>query len=475
MCVFFFFQAEDGILDATVTGVQTCALPILPEQLRPTVPWDRQGATGLAVRPGGRALARPCDSSVTCGFVPIERGMRAAWSGAGVDGLAHEPGGAMRGPLWRAVGVVAMVLALLVAGCSKQNRTPQTAPVVRGYGPQEPAVTIDFWYMPNGPSPDQVVRREVDRFHGLHPNITVRATKLDWPGALTRLTTAAASGSGPDVSQLGTTWVGSISSLGGLRPFSGPELAWLGGPDAYLPASWTSTRLVGQTDVTAVPWFVDIRALFYRTDVLRDLGIDPARAFTDWRSFAATLDRIETGGRMAALGQPGKADWNVVHNIAPFLWGAGGDFLSADGTRATVATPAGPHGRFTFLGGSDLSVWKASRHPEAALEWIRFLTGEESQVRYVSGIGLWPARLSATTKPPFGSDPAYRAFTAQVPNGRQYPAVPAWNGIEVALHKAFGTMWDRVLASGHPLSRRDLEALLNRATTDVQQAIAETG
>src|SRR5207245_6884951 len=26
--IFFFFQAEDGIRDATVTGVQTCALPI---------------------------------------------------------------------------------------------------------------------------------------------------------------------------------------------------------------------------------------------------------------------------------------------------------------------------------------------------------------------------------------------------------------------------------------------------------------
>src|SRR5688572_32405606 len=27
---FFFFQAEDGIRDLTVTGVQTCALPISP-------------------------------------------------------------------------------------------------------------------------------------------------------------------------------------------------------------------------------------------------------------------------------------------------------------------------------------------------------------------------------------------------------------------------------------------------------------
>src|SRR2546430_17059739 len=34
MFFFFFFQAEDGIRDLTVTGVQTCALPIsgLPSQ-----------------------------------------------------------------------------------------------------------------------------------------------------------------------------------------------------------------------------------------------------------------------------------------------------------------------------------------------------------------------------------------------------------------------------------------------------------
>src|SRR5256885_4727489 len=29
---FFFFQAEDGIRDYKVTGVQTCALPIWPEE-----------------------------------------------------------------------------------------------------------------------------------------------------------------------------------------------------------------------------------------------------------------------------------------------------------------------------------------------------------------------------------------------------------------------------------------------------------
>src|SRR5271157_6619584 len=37
---FFFFQAEDGIRDADVTGVQTCALPLLKSSFWPrSVPW----------------------------------------------------------------------------------------------------------------------------------------------------------------------------------------------------------------------------------------------------------------------------------------------------------------------------------------------------------------------------------------------------------------------------------------------------
>src|SRR5207253_6132021 len=34
---FFFFQAEDGIRDGHVTGVQTCALPIFPNPLEVTM------------------------------------------------------------------------------------------------------------------------------------------------------------------------------------------------------------------------------------------------------------------------------------------------------------------------------------------------------------------------------------------------------------------------------------------------------
>src|SRR2546430_1211529 len=39
LCLFFFFQAEDGIRDLTVTGVQTCALPISRRADRSPCPW----------------------------------------------------------------------------------------------------------------------------------------------------------------------------------------------------------------------------------------------------------------------------------------------------------------------------------------------------------------------------------------------------------------------------------------------------
>src|SRR2546427_485995 len=54
--VFFFFQAEDGIRDLTVTGVQTCALPISGD----VHVWRRQLAPSdyTVPTPDGRAVTR---------------------------------------------------------------------------------------------------------------------------------------------------------------------------------------------------------------------------------------------------------------------------------------------------------------------------------------------------------------------------------------------------------------------------------
>src|SRR6266542_5258619 len=61
---FFFFQAEDGIRGATVTGVQTCALPICPRAGKPvrillTVDAHVRSAEELAERYGTEAPELP--------------------------------------------------------------------------------------------------------------------------------------------------------------------------------------------------------------------------------------------------------------------------------------------------------------------------------------------------------------------------------------------------------------------------------
>src|SRR6266404_1826340 len=61
MYFFFFFQAEDGIRDKLVTGVQTCALPISAAGLRRAPRGMRVGlhvpAEEPAARPRGRQRA----------------------------------------------------------------------------------------------------------------------------------------------------------------------------------------------------------------------------------------------------------------------------------------------------------------------------------------------------------------------------------------------------------------------------------
>src|SRR5437764_7595187 len=52
---FFFFQAEDGIRDTSVTGVQTCALPIYPPagRARPHDAPPRRARSRAALPRGG--------------------------------------------------------------------------------------------------------------------------------------------------------------------------------------------------------------------------------------------------------------------------------------------------------------------------------------------------------------------------------------------------------------------------------------
>src|SRR6267154_1979482 len=85
MDFFFFFQAEDGIRDGRVTGVQTCALPIF-SSAAPDRRWQRANSRAPAGRRAEpEAGARPCRSA---------RPARSARAGADLGGGRRALGGA---------------------------------------------------------------------------------------------------------------------------------------------------------------------------------------------------------------------------------------------------------------------------------------------------------------------------------------------------------------------------------------------
>src|SRR5699024_11911294 len=84
--LYFFFQAEDGIRDRNVTGVQTCALPISPV-LSATRTRDSCWITRVLL-----------DLDSMCAGLPTRRTRSCTRRGGGFphDGGAHRTGGPVR-------------------------------------------------------------------------------------------------------------------------------------------------------------------------------------------------------------------------------------------------------------------------------------------------------------------------------------------------------------------------------------------
>ena len=114
-----------------------------------------------------------------------------------------------------------------------------------------------------------------------------------------------------------------------------------GGEAAFVAATLPTTQILGTDEKRyAAPWFIDTRALFYRKDVCEAAGVDPSVDFDTWDSYKVALGKMKgieiDGVSITPLGMPGKNDWNVIHNYAPWIWGAGGDFIAEDNTTSII-------------------------------------------------------------------------------------------------------------------------------------------
>ena len=245
---------------------------------------------------------------------------------------------------------------MLAAGCTapaetnKTNKSNNQDIIDKS---KEDQVDLDVWIISNTPRTEQVFTQTMKPFLAERQDINIVVKMLSWETAWSDITTAVATGDGPDIVQLGTTWVPAIAAMNGLVDLS-DRFAKVGKEETYLPASWTTTKISGKSNIYALPWFVEARAIIYRKDALQAAGVDSNTAFDNWDTFKKALiqlDGVEIDGqKMSALSITGKNDWNVAHNIFPWVWGAGGKIFSSDGKQAAFNSKDALEGIMYYTG-----------------------------------------------------------------------------------------------------------------------------
>lgn len=129
---------------------------------------------------------------------------------------------------------------------------------------------INFWGMGvEGEKVDSLVME----FEKQNPGIKVKVQRIPWTAAHEKLITSYASETMPDVFQLGNTWIPEFEALNSLEPLNdNVRNSKVIKADNYFKGIW-DTNII-DTIIYGVPWYVDTRVLFYRTDVLKNAGYD---------------------------------------------------------------------------------------------------------------------------------------------------------------------------------------------------------
>jgi multiple sugar transport system substrate-binding protein len=251
------------------------------------------------------------------------------------------------------VAVVLTVLSLVLAACGGDDSNDTKA---SASGSSSTTATkaedlkgqsVRLWIMNNGPKPVADTQKIVAPFEQ-QTGVKVNVELVGWDVQLDRIRNAAVSGEGPDVTQAGTTQVPFFAALGGFENLQ-DKVSQIGGASAYAPGIWKTSQVEGQDGTWGVPWFTEARTIYYRKDALKAAGVDPATAFTSQAALKDTLTKLkavkEVGGKpISPFGGPGKKAYDLVHNLMPWVWDAGGAELSDDNTSSTINSPQAVQG-----------------------------------------------------------------------------------------------------------------------------------
>jgi multiple sugar transport system substrate-binding protein len=208
------------------------------------------------------------------------------------------------------------LILLLLAGCHADSGAP---------------LVIDFWAMGRE---GEVVQQLVPEFERRNPGIRVRVQQIPWSAAHEKLLTAFVGDAMPDVFQLGNTWIPELVALDALEPLDARlASAVVVRATDYFPGILDTNVIDGVT--YGLPWYVDTRLLFYRSDILEQAGVvQPPLSWDAWREAMARVKQ-RVGADNYAILLP-MTEWQTPVILALQL-GADllrdhdqfGDFLSA--------------------------------------------------------------------------------------------------------------------------------------------------
>jgi len=189
--------------------------------------------------------------------------------------------------------------------------------------PAAGGTTLELWGLGRE---GEVVAQLIPEFERENPGVHVREQQIPWTAAHEKLLTAYVGKATPDVAQLGNTWVPEFAALHALLPLDSLVAASAQVHESsYFHGIWLTNVVNGP--LYGIPWYVDTRLLFYRTDLLARAGFDaPPTTWLEWRKQMQAL-KAQGGPNRYAIFLPTN-EWTQ-----PVIFGleAGSPILKDDG------------------------------------------------------------------------------------------------------------------------------------------------
>jgi len=179
----------------------------------------------------------------------------------------------------------------------------------------------------------------IRRFEAENPTIRVRSEPLpsstDQQHQIYAINLEGGSG-GIDVLAMDVIWIAEFSRAGWIRPLNAffPYKAQA----QFLPNTIRAVTYRGQ--VFAVPWNIDAGLLYFRHDLLEKYHRSPPRTWSELVETAQIVLRGERNPRLYGFIWQGRQYEGLICNALEFIWGNGGDILTADRQLAALTSPA---------------------------------------------------------------------------------------------------------------------------------------